>query len=309
MPSYLSASKINLHLEVDPPQSDGFHPLRTVFLSLDLWEKLHFEPQGGEFTLAVKARPGIDPGPLEENLVLKAAQLACQAWGLSGRGGTFRLEKSIPSGSGLGSGSANAAAALWALRDAYCPSKTSADLVELASRLGADCAFFVAGGCAFGEGRGERLTPLPEPQFPALILRGERPQGTASAYQALDALRALAVELPEASGLNDAPAAKEWLQQFWQDPPSSIRNDFEAVLAQDLPEITTYQDVLRREGAFLVGLAGSGSAVFGLFPDPVQRDRAAQAILLDSELEPAPPWVLAAKTGGPGVRAQEGSPA
>jgi 4-diphosphocytidyl-2-C-methyl-D-erythritol kinase len=150
----LAHAKINLSLEVLGRRTDGYHQVATVLHSIALADRLTVEPSD---RLSLVCTP--DVVPVEENLVMKAARLLQEASGARSGAAMF-LEKRIPMASGLGGGSSDAAAALKALNELWDARLSVADLERLAAGLGSDVPFFVHGGCALAEGRGEQVTPM-----------------------------------------------------------------------------------------------------------------------------------------------------
>ncbi len=175
----LAPAKLNLTLAVTGRREDGFHALHSVMVPLDLADRLALSPAFGPADMLHVTGPGVaaapDLGPEQENLVLRAIRAARDAIRAAGDARPLpalaaRLEKWIPPAAGLGGGSSDAAAALdgaleaWGAIDVLSPQAVAA----IAASLGSDCPFFLAGGWALVEGRGERVTPLPAP-------RGEAP--------------------------------------------------------------------------------------------------------------------------------------
>jgi len=150
-------AKINLSLEVLGRRSDGFHELVSVMQEVSLADDLDIEP-ASEINFACHT----ECGPLEDNLVVRAARLL-QTDGQSQGGAAIQLVKKIPVGAGLGGGSSDAAATLIALNSLWSLNLSYASLSALAARLGSDVPFFLTGGTALIEGRGERVTALPDP--------------------------------------------------------------------------------------------------------------------------------------------------
>ena len=144
---------------------DGYHELHSVMVPLDLADRLSVSilPSGGPDSLHVD---GFDPGPVADNLVLRAFAAARRhahpAWGRAEPPPALaaRLEKRIPVAAGLAGGSSDAAAAVDAALEAWGVELDPAARHRLAAELGSDVPFFLAGGPALVEGRGERLTPL-----------------------------------------------------------------------------------------------------------------------------------------------------
>ena len=152
-------AKINLYLKVCGKREDGFHELETLFQEIDLRDLLEYEPGNHDLRLTVQGPP---LGPINENLVLRAARRFCQETGIS-VGGRFVLSKQIPAGGGLGGGSSNAAATLKLLNHIHHKPLTEKKLSDLALDLGSDVPFFLKGGCQLGSGRGEVLKPAHAP--------------------------------------------------------------------------------------------------------------------------------------------------
>ncbi len=163
----LAPAKVNLTLAVLGTRPDGFHELHSVMVPLDLADRLSVAvlPPGREDSLHVT---GFDPGiDAADNLVLRAIRAtrraAHPAWGRSEPPPALaaRLEKRIPIAAGLAGGSSDAAAAVDAALDAWGVTLDPGARRALAAELGSDVPFFLAGGAALVEGRGERLSPLP----------------------------------------------------------------------------------------------------------------------------------------------------
>jgi 4-diphosphocytidyl-2-C-methyl-D-erythritol kinase len=161
----LAPAKLNLTLAVLGMRPDGYHDLHSVMVPLDLADRLSVSilPPGGSDSLHVD---GFDPGPVADNLVLRAFAAARRhartAWGRAEPPPALaaRLEKRIPVAAGLAGGSSDAAAAVDAALEAWGVELDPEARHRLAMELGSDVPFFLAGGPALVEGRGERLTPL-----------------------------------------------------------------------------------------------------------------------------------------------------
>ena len=144
-------AKLNLTLEVLGKREDGYHEVRSILQTISLADTLTVETsQDLTFTCTDARLAG------EDNLVVKAARLLDPT-----RGATIHLEKAIPEAAGLGGGSADAAATLWALNTLWNLELPAWRLQEQAASLGSDVPFFLEGGTAVASGRGERLDPLP----------------------------------------------------------------------------------------------------------------------------------------------------
>lgn len=160
----LAPAKVNLTFEVLGRRDDGYHEVRTILQAISLADELTFD-EADELSLAVEPEGA---APVEGNLVLDAARLLQREAGVS-RGAAIRLTKRIPTAGGLGGGSADAATALLGLRQLWGLDLDAGALRGLAAQLGSDVPFFVSGGTALGEGRGEQLTQLPTPHGEAVI--------------------------------------------------------------------------------------------------------------------------------------------
>lgn len=162
----IAPAKVNLTLAVLGKRADGFHDIHSVMVPVDIADRLSVAllPPGSADTLHVA---GFDPGPPADNLVLRAIAAARRAarpeWGSPDPPPALaaRLEKRIPVAAGLAGGSSDAAAAADAALEAWGVTLSPEARHRLAAELGSDVPFFLAGGPALVEGRGERLTPLP----------------------------------------------------------------------------------------------------------------------------------------------------
>lgn len=250
-------AKINLDLRVGAVQPDGYHDVRTVLQTLRLHDTLTFTTRPGPFAIACDT-PGV---PLDHrNLVWKAAALLHAAAGRRGghpSGVHVHLEKRIPSEAGLGGGSSDAAATLLALTRLWRLDPDLPTLLRLAARLGADVPFFLAGGTALGVGRGDDVSPLAEPA-PTDVVLVKPPFGvsTPEAYQWFDG-----------DGPSRPSRSARRLPGSWPAWAAGARNDLEAPVARRHPDIRRVVQRLLRLGADYAAMSGSGSAVFGLFPD------------------------------------------
>ena len=148
-------AKINLTLEVLGKRPDGFHNIRSVIQTVDFCDVL-------SFNLGDKIEVASDNPKFvaEKSLVSRAATRLQEVKGCS-RGARIGVEKHIPLSAGLGGDSSDAAAVLLGLNQLWPPPLKPARLLELATRLGSDVAFFLHGGTALVEGRGEKVAPLP----------------------------------------------------------------------------------------------------------------------------------------------------
>lgn len=277
-------AKVNLTLRVGPRRSDGYHELATIFARIELADDVVVRTLRGGVTVNVRRAgvPDESVGPPDRNLAVLAARAYMREadWPT---GCAIDIEKRIPVGAGLGGGSADAGSVLRAL-DSLSPSPLGVDrLTRLAATLGADVPFLTLDApLALGTGRGDAVEVLDV--LPARWLALVSPPfsiSTADAYAWLDADRARGTLDPlDADGLRTA--ARDW------DALAAVAtNELQSAVAARYPVVETYCDRLRRAGARLAMMSGSGSAVFGLFdaePDVVAIARACNASVISTRV-------------------------
>jgi 4-diphosphocytidyl-2-C-methyl-D-erythritol kinase len=154
--------KINLVFQVGPVREDGYHDVSSIYQALALEEKVSVEPSDS-WTVEVSGRvPGIETVPTgEDNIVVIAAKALANFVGLPNpQPMRFVIEKQIPVAGGMAGGSADAAAALIALNEAWCLGLDQGQLMQVGAQVGADVPFALLGGTAFGQGTGTELTPI-----------------------------------------------------------------------------------------------------------------------------------------------------
>jgi 4-diphosphocytidyl-2-C-methyl-D-erythritol kinase len=257
-----SFAKINLGLEIVRRREDGFHDIRTLFQSISLCDELTFEPRpDGEFRLE-----GNDASvPWDDrNLIAKAAGLLRKKTATC-FGATVRVRKSVPPGKGLGGGSSNAALALAALNTLWGLNLTRMDLAGLALAAGSDVPYFLHGGLCLGESRGEALRGLPDfSPIPCVLVFPPYAISTAEVYAGLGPFLT-------------SPAKASKIMRFLDTGNFGfLENDLEKVIFRTHPELDGFKGFLKGQGATLALVSGSGSSVFGLFPD-IEKARAAMA--------------------------------
>jgi 4-diphosphocytidyl-2-C-methyl-D-erythritol kinase len=261
-------AKVNLDLRVLGTRPDGFHELRTVFQTIELHDRLTCAERPGPFLLKCRT-PAV---PLDAtNLVWTAAARLWTALGRAGdpRETTVTIEKSIPMQAGLGGGSADAAAALVALGRLWGGTPVTL-LREIAAGIGADVPFFLSGGTALGLGRGEEIYPLVDlPPHWIVIVRPPFGVSTREAYAWYDEDRGAGVKEPRELQVLPVP---------WPTRAAQMINDLEPPVVRRHPEIVGLKGALREAGALAVTMAGSGSAVFGLFRGRGAAERAVQPL-------------------------------
>ena len=257
-------AKINLLLRVLAREASGYHSIETVFLRLGLADdvvvRVGDDVHGRTLDCSGEALPEGGLGETTANLAYRAACAYADATGWP-NGFAIELTKHIPTGAGLGGGSADAGAVLRAL-DALSPSPLGRQLPELAPGLGADVAFMtIDSPMALAWGRGERLFPLPAlAPRPVVVLVPSFAVSTKEAYEWLAHDRGTY----EARGGLLQPTELD----TWEGIAALAVNEFEPVVGRRHPSIPAYVDALRDAGALPAMMSGSGSAVFGVFADP-----------------------------------------
>ncbi len=257
----IAQAKVNLVLRVLAREAGGYHSIETVFLRLDLGDivRLAITPSGRSLDCAGSAMPPSGLGPPEKNLAYRAAVEYQTATGWPA-GFAIEIEKRIPVGAGLGGGSADAGAVLRCL-DALAPTPLGPHLVEIGGPLGADVPVMtLESPMVLGWGRGERLHPVrPLEPRPVVVLKPAFSIATSDAYGWLSADRA--PYAPTAHVIAPDELAT------WEAVSAIATNDFQPVVGGRHSEILELVDDLRSRGALVSMLAGSGSAVFGVFSD------------------------------------------
>lgn len=252
----LSRAKVNFTLDVSRLRPDGYHNIDSIAQVIDISDEIEVsKADAGIIEVLVE---GGDAPSGKENLVYRACEVFLSETGTRG-GARFLLRKRIPMQAGLGGGSGNAAAAIAGLNRLYECGLASDEMAALASKVGSDAALFIYGGTVRMSGRGEELKLLPDaPKMYLVVVKPGVGVSTAWAYSELDKHKRVQgnssalVEVAIRSGDRAALVG-------------GLANDFDSVVAGLLPEIREAKRRLAEVGAETVLLAGSGSALFGVF--------------------------------------------
>jgi len=266
--AHMARAKINLFLHVGARREDGFHPLQSLAIFTSFGDRLTVK-KADELSLEVE-------GPFAaaladgDNLVLKAAR-ALAAYAGSGAGAKITLTKNLPVASGVGGGSADAAAALRALGDLWGLEMDENRLCEIAQELGSDIPVCVESAPAFMEGRGEILTPISAlPRLPILLVNPGVAVPTKDVFANLTDRRGADMTLPRGR-FNDLADILRFLE--------STGNDLEAPAQALQPVIGEVLASLSAvPGALFTRMSGSGATCFALMPDDGGCARAAAAL-------------------------------
>ena len=261
-------AKVNLFLHVVGRRSDGYHLLDSLAVFPGIGDTLRAAP-ADSFSLTLEGPFGSALQAVPDNLVLRAARGLAALTGVQ-VGARLTLVKTLPVASGIGGGSADAAAALRLLGRFWGIVPTAAALRALASRLGADVPVCLAGYPSRMGGVGDVLSPAPEvPAFGLVLVNPGVAVSTPDVFRArIGGFSAPAV-LP--SGWPDAAAMARDL--------AALANDLEPPAAVLCPAIGTVLAALRTTpGCLLARMSGSGATCFGVFAGSVAAAAAAEAV-------------------------------
>ncbi len=267
--------KVNLGLDIIGRRSDGYHLVKMIMQSLDIYDTLTFEKQesGIDITLAGEGGKGLSLG--EDNLIYKAA--ACIIERTDYKGGIrITLDKNIPIAAGMAGGSSDCAAALKGVNELLEAGLSEEELREIGVTLGADVPYCVMGGTALSEGIGEeltRLTPLPECVF--VVAKPLCSVSTAEAYGGYDRLVEMGRDIPHPD--IDAQV-KALMAGDLEGVVSNFGNVLEYVTASLHPEIAELEKLMKESGAMNAMMSGSGPTVFGIYKDRVTAEESAEKI-------------------------------
>ena len=261
-------AKINLCLHVVGKRPDGYHELRTIFQAISLRDTLDlcFTPASSGFHFALTSSDTTLLGP--QNLVARAVTAMQQEIGFHGSV-SAHLEKKIPVARGMGGGSSDAAAAMIGTLRLTGTELPLARLMEIAAGLGADVPFFLFGGRALAVNRGDEIYPLPNAPKQTIVVVSPRDIGVSTK----DAFQWISAELTKRP---EPPKIWGFCALCWSRQGAGLSNDFEGPVFRRYPRLEEIRDGLLQRGAADAALAGSGSAVFGVFRNPAQARRAAR---------------------------------
>jgi len=256
-----NVAKINLGLNVVAKRPDGYHDLQTVFYPVPIHDALEVFPMADDFPSAydcdIKVTNIAVEGDEQRNLVVRAYHLLKADFPTLPRLHAH-LYKGIPTQAGMGGGSSDASAMLLLLNDTFRLGLTQQQLFGYATHLGADCPFFILGTPAYAEGIGERLTPIPLDLsgWYLGVLRPDIPVPTKEAFARVT---------PHTPNRCCRDLVMQPVET-WRD---LLVNDFEQSVFAVHPELAILKQRLYDLGAVYAAMSGSGSALFGLFRQPL----------------------------------------
>lgn len=251
-------AKINLGLNIVEKRADGYHNLETIFYPVQIEDALEIIPKDGldkSFEIEVSGIPVA--GDSNDNLVVKAYNLLKERFNLPPI--SIYLQKQIPSGAGMGGGSADGAFMLKLLNDQFQLNIPQSELEDLASKLGADCPFFIANQPTYATGIGNIFAPI------NISLKG---------YYILIVKPDIFVSTKEAFSLITPSFPKNRVKDVIEMPIEQwkefLTNDFEKSVFAQYPEIAEVKKQLYDAGAIYASMSGSGSSLYGIFKAPIE---------------------------------------
>src|SRR5690554_2793820 len=280
----LARAKINLSLDILGKRSDGYHELETVMQSVSLSDELVFRPAAKVSLTVSDPDLAVD----ESNTVLRAVRRLQEVAG-SDRGVEIFLEKRIPPGSGLGGGSADAAAALVVLNRWWDLNLSLPALAEIAADIGSDVPFCLTGGTALVRGRGERITGLSA--LPAVRIFLTKPPASVAT--------AIVYRRFQATAENRRPETGKMVQAVKSGKIPELTgvwgNLLEKVTFELLPEVKEVKKWLQSHGLPVL-MTGSGPALFAFLPKEFRESRKIEAALRKKGW-----WTYEGRLAGKGV--------
>ena len=259
--------KINIGLDVTGKREDGYHLVKMILQTVDIHDDVTVR----------KAKSGIlltcdDPDlPTDErNLAYRAAAAMIEAFHLED-GVSIDIKKRIPKEAGMAGGSTDAAAVILAMQELFDLNATTEELDAIALRLGADVPFCLRKGTWLAEGIGEKLTQLKDlPHADLVIIVPDFGISTKWAYEQVDAIPDL--KHPDIDAIAQAIEAGDIAKAA-----KSMGNILEEVAVRNYPKIREIKETFLAHGVMGAMMSGSGSAVFGIFDDPIKAEQSFEA--------------------------------
>lgn len=254
-------AKVNLGLNVVERRPDGYHNLQTVFYPVGIQDALEIFPMAEDFPSEVDCDIKVSNIPIEgdeqRNLVARAYQLLKQDFPNLPRL-HVHLYKGIPTQAGMGGGSSDASAMLRLLNTSFQLNLSDEKLISYASKLGADCAIFILNRPAYAEGIGEKLYPMDIDLsgWYMAVVRPDIPVPTKEAFARIKP------HFPQ-------KCCRDIVMQPVETWKEELVNDFEESVFALHPKLAAIKERLYQLGATYAAMSGSGSALFGLFRQPI----------------------------------------
>jgi len=268
-------AKINLTLDVLGDRADGYHDIETVLHTVELHDSIILREDGTGITIRC-ASPDVPPDT--QNIVYRTAQLLKETFHIP-KGVEVELTKCIPIASGLGGGSSDAAVTLLGLAQMWKLRLSERQLVDLASKIGSDVPFFLAGGAALAMGRGERIRSLrPLPTTWVVLARPEIQVSTEWAYGVLNH-----------EAVHRRPDTRALVRAIEAEDAGAVGrlmcNVFEDVVTAHYPAIGAVAERMRAHAPLGVSLSGTGPVVFALAANEAVAREIGAALAAPGDLE------------------------
>ncbi len=252
-------AKINLGLRVLGERPDGFHNISSIFQEITLSDTIHISVKPGNGRISLSCTADDIPSDSTNLVWMAASDFLLNTGELIDV--DIHLQKNIPSGSGLGGGSSDAAAVLKGLRQ--LTARENFDLCRIAAKLGSDVPFFIRGGAASVEGRGELISAIPVIPFYVVLLHPCTKISTKWAYSKV-------MDANTITSLTNNTIIRHYSTSsaVWHEGkpyPHNLRNDFLPLLEKHFPEIAELAQFLRNSQCRNWGLSGSGSTLYALY--------------------------------------------
>ena len=259
-------AKINLSLDVTGKRPDGYHEVRMVMQTVDIYDTLTFDKADEGITIDVGGSPLPADG---DNLIYKAAKAVMDKYGVTG-GVSISLDKHIPIAAGMAGGSSDAAAALRGVNRLYECGLSNEELREIGVKIGADVPYCVEGGTVLAEGIGEKLTLLsPLPEYVLAVAKPKRGVSTGNIYKSLDEIFDTVTHPDVDAMLNEFKTSGDLSFTKY------LGNVLEYVTVPLCPEVDEIKKIFRESETEGTLMTGSGPTVFAFFKD---KDKAQEAI-------------------------------
>ncbi len=245
-------AKINIGLNITEKRDDGYHNIETIFYPIPLVDKLEIKEITDNRKTTLHSGKNLLEVSMTDNLVYKAYDLLKEKYRLPEL--EIILEKNIPTGAGLGGGSSDASFMLKTLNEKFSLNISNKELEKYASKLGADCPFFIENKPQYATGIGNIFSPisLSLKGYYLILIKPNIHVSTQEAYQSI---------VPSKSKYSLIEMIKEPISE-WK---NFIKNDFETSIFPKYPEIEEIKTKLYKNGAFYASMSGSGSSVYGIF--------------------------------------------
>ncbi len=282
-------AKINLFLHITGRRADGYHLLESIFCPVDWYDQLSITTRETPGVSRTGGLAGLAP---EDDLVVKAANSLLKKSGINA-GVHIDLKKNIPSGAGLGGGSADAAYTLMAINELLQLNKKQDELMAIGATLGADVPFFMGNGGAFVSGIGEFVEPLALPELPIVIVKPPASIATVDIFSHPDLTREASSVKMLVFGFSQTSGLLNFIR-------TEARNQLQPVAELVCKQVVVAVSLLQRLPFEIapdwVRMSGSGSSVFGVFSSKQKALQAEAALKQQCESSGLNQWLVKAAT-------------